>query len=98
MPGPADVRHVGDVGIVHIAPVLHENITAVRDVVLLVEDIHVQRRHDGLGVRGAVDGAGLLARLRERGQQHGGEDRDDRDDDEELNEGEGLALHGVGLP
>ena len=60
-------------------------------IVGVVAGVHGDGQPNLLHVGRAGDGAGLLARLGEGGEQHRGEDGDDGDDDEELNEREAPA-------
>ena len=60
----------------------------VRQVVFIVALVHQQGGGHLLHVGRAGNGAGLGAGLRQRGQQHGGQDRDDRDHDQQLNQRE----------
>ena len=66
-------------------------------IVGVVAGVHGDGQPNLLHVGRAGDGAGLLARLGEGGEQHRGEDGDDGDDDEELDESERtlVAFHGV---
>ena len=64
-----------------------------REVVVVFVHVYQREETDVLEVADAGDAPRLLARLGERGQQHGGKNCDDRDDDQEFNQGEGL-FHG----
>ena len=59
-------------------------------VVVGVNAVGDEAEHHLLEIVGAGDSTGLLARLGERRQQHGSQDRDDGDYDEQFNEGKGL--------
>ena len=60
----------------------------VRDVVVIVALVHQQGGGDLFAVGRAGDGAGLRTGFRQRGQQHGGQNRDDRDHDQQFNQRE----------
>ena len=69
-------------------------------VVGVVVGVHDHGESELLEVGGAGDGARLLAGLRQGGQQHRRQDGDDRDDDEQLDQGEVSVslLHGNDAP
>ena len=56
------------------------------EMVVVVASVHDVAETDLLQVIGARDGMGLLLGLRQRGQQHGGENGDDGDDDQQLDQ------------
>ena len=61
---------------------------------VVVASVHVEGEAQLLGVGRAADGLGLFTGLGEGRQQHGGEDRDDGDDHQQLDQGEhGEFLH-----
>ena len=64
----------------------------VRQLAGEVDRVALQSGADLFQVAGAVDAAGLFTRLLQRGEQHTGEDRDNRDDDQQLDEGESTTL------
>ena len=62
---------------------------AERDEIRIVLLVHVMGEPHLLQLGDTGDGAGLFTGLGEGGQQHGGQDRDDRDDDQQFNQREG---------
>ena len=64
-----------------------------RQVVVVVINVHDDAEHHLLAVAHAADGAGLGAGLGEGGEKHAGQDRNDRDDNQQFNQSEGF-LHG----
>ena len=65
-----------------------------RRKVLMVAGVHEQRAADLFHIVGASGFPGSNPRLLKRGQQHRRENRDDRDDHQELNQGESAFFHG----
>jgi hypothetical protein len=66
--------------------------------VVVVIGVHGPGERELLEVADADGGAGAFLGPRQRGQEQAGKDRDDRDDDQQLDEGEGwrrfcLAVH-----
>ena len=62
-------------------------------VLLVFFSIHGHAEDYLFEIGQAGDGASFCTGLREGGQQHGGENRDDGDDDEEFNQREVLLFH-----
>ena len=79
----AEVRPPDDLG---LAFGVHVNGGDVAVVVVFVQGM---RDTDLLQLGDTGDGAGLVTGFGEGGQQHGGQDRDDCDDDQQLNQREG---------
>ena len=72
-------------------------VASVRHAAFIVRSIRSHGRADLLEVACAGDGERLVAGFRQRGEEHGGQDRDDCDDHQEFNQRElnqFLAFHG----
>ena len=87
--GPLAGIHDVDVG---LAAVDGGDVDARQEVVVVVVGVEDLAKLELLEVVDAADGAGLLPGLGERGQKHGGKNRDDGDDHQQFNQGECL-LH-----
>ena len=57
--------------------------------VAVILAVHVRGKTDLFQIACAGNGARLVTGFRQRGQQHGGQNRDDRDDDQQFDQGEG---------
>ena len=69
-----------------------------RQIALVVARVHGHACAELLHVADAVDGIGLVARFREGGEEHGGENRDDGDDDQQLDQREMTVFFHVLFP
>ena len=78
----AEVRPPDDLGLVFGVHVDR------RDVAVVVVFVHGMGETHLLELGDAGDGAGLVTGLGEGGQQHGGQNRDDRDDNQQLDQRE----------
>jgi len=63
-------------------------IVSGRQIALIITDVHGGASAELLHVINAADGAGFVARFSEGGEEHGGQNRDDGDDNQQLNQRE----------
>ena len=68
--------------------VARSTIVCRRQIAFVVTRVHIGTCAQLLHVADAVDGVGLVAGFGEGGQKHGGQNRDDGDDDQQLNQRE----------
>ena len=98
------VVHVAVIGIVpgvfdRIAAIQFEIVPVVGDeIVIAVGRIEGEPLPDAAEISGAVNGSGLVPGMVQRGQKKPGEDRDDRNDDEELDQGKTPFFHVQSFP
>ena len=79
--------------------VARSTIVSRRQIALIITDVHGGASAELLHVVDATNGAGLVAGFGEGGEEHGGQNRDDGDDDKQLYQGEVTrSLHGMILP